>query len=572
MKKNLLILLFLLVYSAGLFAQQDNILIFHTYSPEIPWVNSFNEGISNSEYYNPLTMNLFFEFMGNNFPESTLTEDDWHFYLHSKYPSDMFSFILVDAPEAVALFSNHPDLFPETPKIYRSIQISDKKMDEELYLSSDISAAVRKTIELAHLQNPDAGKAVVIDTGDLKSQVIIKAAASLLKSDYGIEPYLMKVTTLENLVSEVSRLEPDTIVYYVIVSEDDNRSGYIPKDVLKMVCDVSPAPVYTFWSTLMGSGTVGGYMIDAETSAMEMFRAGVDYLKTGQFGEGYNSYRLFLDCAVLERYGIDDKYSEYKDAVFLNHPVPFLVANLETIKIVVLVSFIILFLIILMGLNMLWQLNRKLKNEHEELIGLVHQKSVLIREIDHRVKNNLNILESLISMQIADAEEPGLKNDLHDVLSRISVMTMVHEKLYQSEIDNRLDSNNYISDLIDKLSVMLMNESGKIRITTDIISETLDVQMMISLGLIINEMLTNAFKYAFKPDQSGEINIRLSRYTETEYLLMVKDNGIGLPAGFSLENSGGLGLKVIEVLARQLKGRLEFESKDGASFSVIFPV
>ncbi len=571
MKNYLLILLFLLVYSAGLSAQQDNILIFHTYSPEVPWVNSFNEGVSNSEYYNPITMNLFFEFMGNNYPEASLTEDDWHFYLHLKYPPDMFSFILVDAPEAVSLFINHPDLFPETPKIYRSIQISDKKTDAELYLSSDITAAVRKTIEHVHQQNPDAGNAVIIDADDLTSQVIIKTASPLLKTIYGTEPRLMKVSTLDNLISEISKISPDSVVYYILVSEDDNGSGYIPRDVLKMICDVSPVPVYTFWSTLMGAGTVGGYMIDAETSAAEMFRAGVDYLKTGCFGEGYNSYRLFLDSSVLERYGMDDKHGEYNDAVFLNHPVPFLVANLETIKIVVLVSFIILFLIILMVLNILWQLNRKLKNEHEGLISLVHEKSVLIREIDHRVKNNLNILESLISMQIAEAEDPGLKNNLQDVVSRISVMTMVHEKLYQSEIDNRLDSRNYISDLIDKLSAMLIPESGKITITKDIISKTLDVQIMISLGLIINEMITNAVKYAFDPDRSGAINIILSRYTEIEYILIVNDNGRGLPAGFSIENSGGLGVKVIKVLAQQLKGRLEFENKNGASFSVIFP-
>jgi two-component sensor histidine kinase len=222
--------------------------------------------------------------------------------------------------------------------------------------------------------------------------------------------------------------------------------------------------------------------------------------------------------------------------------------------------------------------------------SLLRQKELMLREVNHRVKNSLQLVSSLLSLQHSSVADETLRAQLAEADRRILTIAKIHEHLYRdAEAINTIEFSGYLRDLCRELQDTLAGRSG-IAVVVDADPADLPTDRVISLALIVNELVTNATKYAFPEaadddvrDREGEggrerdgggkrIDVGFCMTAEGGCRLSVADNGRGLPADYRPENSPGLGMKVVSGLARGMHAELAFDSSsNGARFSVSFP-
>jgi len=207
------------------------------------------------------------------------------------------------------------------------------------------------------------------------------------------------------------------------------------------------------------------------------------------------------------------------------------------------------------------------------LAAALAAKEVLLKEVHHRVKNNLQVISSLLTMQADSLEDPAVASALHESQQRVQCMALIHERLNKEDRSDRLDFTGYVESLARDLFYCCGAEPERIHLGFELEPVLLPLSQAIPSGLILNEVLTNAFKYAFPAGRTGEILIALQCADDGLVRLSVSDNGVGLPAGFDWQTSPSLGLRIIEILRRQLDGSAQLQAGDdgGASFVLAFP-
>ena len=210
------------------------------------------------------------------------------------------------------------------------------------------------------------------------------------------------------------------------------------------------------------------------------------------------------------------------------------------------------------------------KREEEKLKASLREKEILLKEIHHRVKNNLQIISSLLNLQSAHIRDPRALEVFKEGQGRVRSMALIHEKLYQSDDLARVDFYEYISNLAAYLFRSYEVNSGAVKLNVESEDVLLGVDTAIPCGLIINELVSNSLKHAFPGGGSGSINIRLWPADHERLTLAVSDDGVGLPPDFDVRNTPSLGLQLVNTLARQLGGEVEVTSGAGAEFKITF--
>jgi len=198
------------------------------------------------------------------------------------------------------------------------------------------------------------------------------------------------------------------------------------------------------------------------------------------------------------------------------------------------------------------------------------EKDVLLKEIHHRVKNNMAVMASLLRMQSAyvkDADDLGM---FRESQSRIRAMALVHEKLYNTEGFANVNVREYLPSLAASIKTTFAGHRD-VGVAFDIDDVDLNIDILIPCGLIINELLTNSFKHAFQEDRKPEVRISLKAVDGKDIRLCISDNGAGLPGGFDIDASAGMGLKLVAALCRQIQGGIECRTGNGAAFTLTFP-
>jgi PAS domain S-box-containing protein len=210
----------------------------------------------------------------------------------------------------------------------------------------------------------------------------------------------------------------------------------------------------------------------------------------------------------------------------------------------------------------------ELKEKEEEIRKSLQEKEVLLREIHHRVKNNLQIIASLLHLQEDSIDEKEVADVLKESEGRVKSMAMVHEKLYQSPSFSKINLKQYIEKLLSDIIFTYGTPTGSIKTKLIIKDINLNIDTAIPLGLIINELVTNSAKYAF-PQSEGTITIKLKSLPE-QMELTISDNGIGMPKDIDIKNSNTLGLQLVNGLVNQLDGELKLDRSHGTEFKIIF--
>jgi len=203
------------------------------------------------------------------------------------------------------------------------------------------------------------------------------------------------------------------------------------------------------------------------------------------------------------------------------------------------------------------------------LAAAVVAKEVLLKEVHHRVKNNLQIISSLLNMKAELVSEASLREVLLESRRRVESMAMIHERLYSHEDFDRLDFQQYVEVLARELFSAYGLDSGLVRLRLDLEPVSLDLNQAIPCGLILNELVSNCLKHAFPDGRPGEILVAL-RQNDDRVTLRVADDGVGLNPDVDWRKSQSLGLRIVNILARQLKGTVQEEPGRGAGFSLAF--
>ncbi|MFH0728752.1 MAG: histidine kinase dimerization/phosphoacceptor domain -containing protein [Pseudomonadota bacterium] len=211
------------------------------------------------------------------------------------------------------------------------------------------------------------------------------------------------------------------------------------------------------------------------------------------------------------------------------------------------------------------------KQAEEQIRASLMEKEAMLREIHHRVKNNLQVISSLVSLQADTLTDDRIREEFNTVCDRIRSMAMIHEKLYQTENLARLNFAEYAASLLQYLWNVYDVLAEKVRLNLELSPVALSIEKAIPCGLILNELASNVLKHAFPHNSGGEVTVGLDYDTITGTAhLRVSDNGVGLPAGQDWRQSISLGLRLVEILAGQLCGTVETGTGPGTEFRITF--
>ena len=205
------------------------------------------------------------------------------------------------------------------------------------------------------------------------------------------------------------------------------------------------------------------------------------------------------------------------------------------------------------------------------LASALAAKELLIKEVHHRVKNNLQIISSLLYMQSESLQDLAAARALQDSQERVQCMALIHERLNGNGEPDRLDFREYASTLARDLFLSYGVDTERIGLRFELEPVSLGLNQAIPCGLILNELLTNSLKHAFPDQRRGEILVKLSWAEGQPVKLTVADDGVGLPAEFDWKESQSLGLRIMNILGRQLDGAIQRKTGGGTVFSLEFP-
>lgn len=213
----------------------------------------------------------------------------------------------------------------------------------------------------------------------------------------------------------------------------------------------------------------------------------------------------------------------------------------------------------------------ELKKSKKELQEALKEKEMLIKEVHHRVKNNLMIISGLLELQSHYINDKKDFDFFVESKKRADSMALIHERLYQSTELKKINFKDYIDSLATDLFNTYAIDPDEIELIVNAENILLDINMAIPLGLIINELLTNSLKYAFPENETinGVISVEFSK-NDNKLILIIKDNGIGFPEDLDYKNTDSMGLELVNNLTKQIDGIIEFNNSDGTEFKILF--
>ncbi len=402
MLKRLVPVFLLLLISPLILSAQDqpaeqsgprNILIIYSYNQAQPWTISFQDGLdlAAAEY----NINYFIEYLDILRLGERISDEQLENYLSEKYKSIKFDAVIADSAGSSRFVNNTDTVFAGIPKVLYPSQELEEKPDS-YYFSSQFYTSIQKTVKLALLQNSEPSEIIVIDGTNGQDEGTITSIEEV--TDH--ELTLIQITTIEELESTVKSAGPDSIIFFFLVFSDENGNIYIPKEIAARLASISEAPIYSFWTSLMNSGIVGGYMLDSSLTASEMVRASFDYIENGSFSDGYNNLQPVIDWTALKKYKLDRKDLP-ENTVFLNKPVSFFENYYRELTIGI--FFIIaVFLII----SLYW--NKRISIANRELFKAKQE----VEEARH-IAENLARTDHLTSLMNRRAILPVITNEMN---------------------------------------------------------------------------------------------------------------------------------------------------------------
>ena len=210
------------------------------------------------------------------------------------------------------------------------------------------------------------------------------------------------------------------------------------------------------------------------------------------------------------------------------------------------------------------------KRADAQIKAQLQEKDVLLKEVHHRVKNNMQVISSLLNLQSRRVQDPAVLEMFRESQRRIRSMALIHERLYQSSDLSSIEFSQYLRNLAIHLFHSYQADSRRIQLKIDAEPVFLNINTAIPCGLIVNELVSNALKHGFPDGRKGKLEIGLHSVAQDGYILRVEDNGVGIPEALDIHKTETLGMQIINTLVEQIEGRLELDRRGGTSFQLGF--
>jgi two-component sensor histidine kinase len=211
------------------------------------------------------------------------------------------------------------------------------------------------------------------------------------------------------------------------------------------------------------------------------------------------------------------------------------------------------------------------RQAEEQIKASLREKEALLREIHHRVKNNLQIISSLLNLQAEYLKDNQALEVFQNSQNRIELMALIHEKLYQSEDLAKINFAEYIQELATNLFSAYTLKSDALDLALDLEDVFLDIDTAVPCGLIVNELVSNALKHAFPSGKSGKVCVKLYSVNHNKTVLIINDDGVGFFEEIDFRNTESLGLQLVNTLTQQIDGTIDLNKSHGSEFKIIFP-
>ncbi|MFP4209864.1 MAG: sensor histidine kinase [Alkalispirochaeta sp.] len=535
-------------------------MILHSYSTDFRWTRDLDSMIREGFLrYREGTTVIESEFLGtkhHNSPDYFYTVAR---FLSAKHAGRQFDVIIVTdnlALEFLRSFRN--SVFGAVPTVFAGINEYEPSLVDGLSLVTGVAEdlSVRETIEFA-LNKMEGNRVFVFGDGTVTSVQNVVSVQRALKEIKAVEEVTLRSPITQGSFREIaSAINPKDIVILVGSITDDDGRVIDFEQAGRIVSTLSPAPVFSFWDFFIGTGVAGGKLAGgreqgpAAVHLAKRILDGADVESIPVVRESPN--RWIFDCTALEEAGIDCRHVP-AGAILLNHTA----SMWDQYRGEIVTSTVIVVLLLgLIGLLVVNIRNRELITG--QLKVSLKEKEVLLKEIHHRVKNNLQVISSILNMQGTMIADPVAHSYVKDCETRVHSMSLVHEQLYQSSTLSAIEMRRYIDELVNTLIGALSTDHSRITVRRENDPIAMDLDHAIPVGLVLNELLSIAFKYAY-PDGNGTVGIRLSRGNDG-ITLSVRDDGIGLNGGLNEHDS--LGIQLVRALAAQLGGVVEFRDRE----------
>lgn len=584
--------------------EPKQVLIFFSYPFGMPWQDEISKVIYKTfKADSDIEIEILAEY-----PDISQNDDD----AYAEYLADLYQYkykdskidiiIAVDTPASIFLLNYGDTLFSNVP----IVSISNRIIALQSRMKPNWTGIfpekrIKETIDTALTLQPKT-KNIVVISGSSKAEKTIEKQAREIFIDYDNYFNFIYLTDIpmEQILEEVGVLPEHTIVLYLLTILDSDGNAFIPKEILKDITATANAPVYAIWDTFIGSGVMGGYMISTEVEGEILSDMAIQILKGQKVKDIFvdkdlNAY--LWDWNQLKKWNINEENIP-TGSIILNREYTFW--DLYKKQILIIVSIVLLeaFLIFILLIQQsrlktvrksltksqkelenkviertidLTTTNKKLKTEiidHKEAKSqiqlLLNEKEIILKEVHHRIKNNMSTTMSLLSLQSGNLENPEAIEALETAGNRVRSMMLLYDKLYKGSNYQNISVLDYFTTLTLDI-VENFENSGKITIETKIEDFQMDAKTVFNLGIIINELITNAMKYAFPGSTEGELFLSIET-ADNHVVIIVQDNGKGLPESVNIDTTKSFGLSLTKILTEQLNGTIKINRENGTKF------
>jgi two-component sensor histidine kinase len=572
--------------------ESSSVLVIHSYESTFDWTRKLHQGIEDVLLGAQEPVSIYVERLD---AKRLTTIGEWRFfvdYLESKYSNVEPSAVIVSDGAALSMMLDEGiELFPDVPILFSGIsttelQIFDLSLDDRQTTGGHprVVGGVLENIDVSEVLElglrlwPDRTTVHVLTD----ATPIGEGNRSVLRS---IEPVFdgrlsfeyMVPSTVDEMRRLVSDLPEDAILLFnhFIFTDSD---GFLPFNwIIPEVVRTSAVPVLGTHDFMITYGAAAGYVTDGFKQGTTVARQALRIIRgepVGPIAESPNT-TMVREPELLR---FDAQMSTLpSNSVILEHEAGFIESNPE---ILVVTGGIILFLSVIIGLLIIQSNQRQraflrtasLNAQLEESLG---EKKVLMREVHHRTKNNLQVLESLVSLQLIDNSSNNSKTVLENLRGRIQAIALVHHQLYHNDSIAAIDLYAYIGGLVSHIRELIDPHEASTQQESQIVvdasgdSPRVSMDVAVPLGLIVNESVTNSLRHGGNDTGPPNVRIGISQEKEDTLKLVVRDDGPGFPAGIA--EGPGLGVKLIEGLADQIGGSVAFENAAGSMTTLFVP-
>jgi two-component sensor histidine kinase/ABC-type uncharacterized transport system substrate-binding protein len=556
------------------------VLIIHSYQQDYQWTRLQHSGImSELDSSADQDIRVKTEYLDAKHSWNAEKAREFARHLAVQYANNRFDLLMVTDDDALAFVDEYgTSLFASTPVVFSGI--NDHHAPRIARHRGHWTGVAEftdyeSTIAALRALFPQATEVRLLaddtTTGRQTSEAFLSAVE---RSKFPLPVSTFPSLELEDVLAEAKKLPPSTAVMLLSYARDSAGSDYAIPRIVSSLAQATAGPIFSVWDFNFGYGIVGGALTSGFAQGREAGRLALRILGGEAPGavpiSELRNPTLTFDWRVLKRFGIPaGRVPAGSEVLF--RPQSLYERNPETFLIVAGIISILAFAVIglTVALLVIQRAQNRLRASDQALSKSLSEKNVLLKEVHHRVKNNFQVISSLLHLQSAGVEEENARAALMESDSRVRSMALIHERLYEEKDFSAIDFGEYARALADQIAMNYADGTGRVALEVEADATPIALDRSVPLGLLLNELLTNAYKYAFPDGRTGTIRVAFRAAADGGYRLSIGDDGVGLPDTVDVEEPRSLGLQLVRVLADQAGAKIAVDRSAGTRFDIL---